>query len=294
MSKIIPCLVLAKKPILLILIVPIFVSSCFSDLRTEYMKSETFDLVTNTSKGRQLITEIQQNAGVKAWDSISNYTVDFRDEFHGFMGKMATPYKEKEVSLELQYIPNSFDGRMHIKTGKQKGTSWGIQSWKTYQSSPGITAQFKKNKKATFWLPTYQYFIEFPFRIDNATILTFAGEATYNDELYELVFASWNTPKPQADIDQYLLWIHKENRQIEILQYTIRDQFRSLQGAAFYGPYQEFKGVTFPSHLKVKFGLNKKNILHIMHIDNVVYDRFDSSILHPQEKLIRMGDEKNP
>ena len=107
----------------------------------------------------------------KIGKKMETYEIQMHDQFFGLVGKSGNPYPKNEAHLTLQYIPNTFNGRGFFTKGKKKGEMWGIQSWKTYSQKPNEKVVWKYDKDIEFWLPTYQYFIEMPSRLKEATIV---------------------------------------------------------------------------------------------------------------------------
>ena len=232
-----------------------------ADLRTERaMQNQGAD------KAKALLKEMALAHGSRAWQSIETYSIDFEDEFYGFIGKNGHPFKDNKLSAKLDYIPYSFDGQLTFKEGKLKDQTWGIQSGKTYTQSPAQALDWDTDKDIKFWLPTYQYFTEFPLRIQNADALAYAGEHTIDGVLCQGILASWQTTDPQKDIDQYLIWISKADKRIVKLAYTVREQYKFLTGAAYYKDYKNYDGIWLPSRMPVESNLVKKGLLHEMRI----------------------------
>ena len=259
-----------------------------SDLRTEVAKANK-----DTEKAAVLLQEMAQAHQIQNWDSISTYTAQFSDAFFGFLGKAAHPFKEDSVQIELNYIANTYDGTLQFNTGEQKDQTWGIQSWQTYTKTATEAPAFKENKDIFFWLPTYQYFIEFPLRIQKATALNYAGEKTIDGILCEGVLASWNQTSPQKDIDQYLIWINKETKRIHKLEYTIREEYKFLIGAAYFLEYKTFDGIVLPTYLPVESNLVRKGFMHKMRILDFSANTIDKAKLRPNSKLPIVNDSKS-
>ncbi|MFT7158005.1 MAG: hypothetical protein ACI8Q1_003031 [Parvicella sp.] len=259
-----------------------------SDLRTELAKVQS-----DESKAKALIIEMGAAHRIDNWKLMDTYSVSFSDVFYGFMGKQAHNYKEDSVAFRLSYIPGTFDGRLDFLSGKANGNTWGIQSWNSYEmEAESSTANFKKNKDITFWLPTYQYFIEFPLRIQSATAFAYAGEQEIDGQACDGVVASWNTVEPQKKIDQYVIWISKKTKRIVKLEYTIREAYKFLTGAVYYNNYKEYNGIILPSELPVLTNLVKEGYLHKMRIHNFKADSLTIKDLRPNTDLKTMGDEK--
>lgn len=219
--------------------------------------------------------------GITNWDSIQTYNVIFEDEFYGFTGKQAHPFKEQEMKFSLNYIPKTFNGQLEILSGKEKGTIWGMQSWETYHKDDNGKMSTKKNKDMKFWIPTYQYFIEFPSRIQEATSVDYVGEKMIDGIASVGIIASWNTTEPQKDIDQYLIWLDAKSKRIVRIEYTVRDAFRFISGEATFKDYKEYDGILLPSKLPVGSNLTKDKLLHTMSISDFKADLVPVDSLMP-------------
>lgn len=250
----------------------LLLTSCLTDLRTEFNKEEGYS-DANQQKGRVLLNSVLAEIGMKKLEACNSYTVMFSDEFLNFTGAFANPYKDKFNQFELSYAPGTMNGAMTFLNGKEKGRHYGFNNGETYEVADGYrTRGDSKDKRTKFWLPTYQYFIEFPWRILEADKISYAGEQTYNEKEYDLVLASWNQFEPQRKLDQYLIWVSKETGRIEILQYTIRDYYGFIKGVTFMEDYKTFGGIQFPTSMRVKTRLNQKKLMHHMRIDSVAFN----------------------
>jgi len=259
-----------------------------TDLQTESVKKDPQE-----AKAKMLIQEMAKSHMVENWDSISTYTVRFQEEMFGFLGKFSNPFPETKSLFDLSYIPNTYDGRLIFVNGKNEGISWGIQSWKTYTSTKNANPIFANDVNITFWVPTYQYFIEFPKRIINANAFGYVGEKTINNVDCEGIIASWNSIEPQRNIDQYLIWLDKATKRIVKLEYTVRDQYNFITGAAYFKDYKNFDGILLPTKLPVESNLlGEGEILHQMDIINFTRNNLTQNELRPDSNLKTGGDEK--
>lgn len=205
------------------------------------------------------------------------------------MGKRANSFGNNPAQLILSYETKTFNGSLEILSGKKRGT-WGIQDWKTYQiDSDGNTIE-KENKDMKFWIPTYQYFIEFPKRIQEANAIDYIGTKTINGVEAEGVIASWNTVDPQKDIDQYLIWIDAKTKQIIKIEYTVREMYKFITGAASFESYKSFDGIPIPTQFPVESNLSK-NIIHKMFIKDFKANNISLSSLKNLEKSVNSKKE---
>lgn len=287
------CLNMLKKyQLLLLCLVMMSCQACMSDIRTDLVKKDG-TAMTNLDKGKALLKNIHEGQSATAWSDIEVYEVMLQDEFFGIMGSFAKPFPEKKISMQAFYAPNSYDGKLTFNNGKLKGKTWGIQSWKTYTQEAGNQAIFNKNKKITFWLPTYQYFIELPARIQNANVISYAGEQAFNGNDYDLVYATWKTQEPQKDIDQYMVWINKKTHTVDLVEFTIRDQMNFLKGTAIYEDLHDAgDGVVLPKHISIKTKKDDKKMLHQMTLSDFKANHIPADVVRPDPNLKLMGDDK--
>lgn len=274
------------------IIVSLGLTSCVNLFKLVDIRTEQAKLAGDTDKATSLIQEMQLAHGVQHWKDLESYRVHFTDEFYGFVGKQSHPYKEQKVDFELSYIPGTYDGRLKFQSGKLMGTEWGIQSWKSYSKNKGEEIEFKQNKDIIFWVPTYQYFIEFPARISSANVFVYAGEATIEGISCDGVLASWNDSSPQKDVDQYLIWIDKNTKRIVKLEYTVRDAYKFVAGAAIYKDYQDYNGIILPARMPVESNLIKDGLLHEMRINHFEATSNQLEYIRPNKSLEAVGDSK--
>ena len=246
-----------------------------SDLRLE-----GYTFPNNEAKAKQLLKEMGVAHNSHLWDSIKTYSVIYEDEFYGFIGKQSHPFTEQKMKFALRYASNTTNGQLEILSGKEKGTIWGIQSGKTYEVINN-TATSKANAEMEFWIPTYQYFIEFPSRIQEATAIDYIGEKTISGIKTEGVIASWDTIAPQRDIDQYVIWIDKDSKRIVKLEYTVRDAYGFVSGAASFNEYKSYNGFLLPSSMPVESNLVKDGLLHQMKISDFKVNSVSRESLRP-------------
>jgi len=254
-----------------------------SDLRTELVKKDPQPI-----EGRALMMKMGEAHNISAWDSINTYTVIFQDEFFGTMGANSHPYPTAQMEAVLDYIPNTYNGRISFTDG----SAWGIQAWKTYIRQPGGAPVFTEHKDAYFWIPTYQYFLELPMRIQTATVVSYAGTKEIRGKKCKGIFASWGKYKPQKDIDQYLIWIDETSSQIQQVQYTIRDMFGFMTGTCNYLDYMTFNNIPLPTKMPVNNLFGMDGLLHQMGINGMNINMIPKSDLLPNKDLEYVGDAK--
>ncbi|WP_158977310.1 hypothetical protein [Cellulophaga sp. L1A9] len=260
----------------LIILVALFIGCKLTDLRPQ-----GYEYPNNIEKAKYLLEEMGKAHQIEKWNDIETYNVIFEDEFYGFLGERTHGFKEQKMEFSLNYIPKTFDGQLKILNGKEKSEIWGIQSGNTYRLDEKGNLKVEENKNMKFYIPTYQYFIEFPSRIQEATAIDYLGTKMINGAKAEGIIASWNTVEPQNDLDQYVIWIDAISKRIIKIAYTVRDKYRFVSGVAHYQDYKEYNGIILPSTMPVESNLLKKGFLHKMSIVDFKINQLDRELLLP-------------
>ncbi|MEL6193081.1 MAG: hypothetical protein AAFR66_13565 [Bacteroidota bacterium] len=266
----------------LLVLLAVLIFGCVNFFKMTDLRADYPIVSGEQAKAQQLMKEMGEAHNIHLWDSIQTYSVVYKDEFYGFMGNQGNPFKESNMTFSMNYIPGEFDGQMTIESGKEKGTTWGIQDWNTYIWEDG-KAVLKKDKNMQFWIPTYQYFVELPARIQETNVVEYVGSRDINGTKVEGVLASWNQVAPQKDIDQYILWIDAETKRIVKVDYTVREAYKFISGAAYFNNYKDYNGIILPSELPVESNLVKDGLLHKMSIVDFKPDQVEVRALRPLE-----------
>ncbi len=272
-------------------------SSCAADIRTDFIKKNGIE-EAQAIKGKVLLEQAAQAHGADAWAKYDTWQVTMRDEWRGLPTKLLGRPWNKDDLLEFRFIIDSFNARVDFIDGDRKGEVWGIQAWETYKKKPDESElKWKDDGDVRFFLAAFQYFLEFPFRIGNAEIISYAGEEIVDGQLYDAVFATWNKSEPHKENDQYLVFINKSTRLIDRIQFTVRDQFKFATSAIHFQNIRDVEGVKLPYTVTIT-GKNtmpepsKKNYYHEMRIEDYAFDTFERAELLLKPELQYIGDAK--
>ena len=254
-------------------------------------------------KGQQLLHMAWQSQGMENLHNHTTYTVTAQDEWRGLLGKMGKPWPEVRSAMRFKYAVGSFDSQVEFLDGKEEGLIAGLQSWNYYEIRPGESLEFKEkaNERIQFGLSAFHYFFEMADRLKRAPIVTYAGEKEHKGEVYDLVFATWETTEPHMGHDQYLLWIDKETGMLEYAEYTLRENYLRMPGwKTFYGSihfadFREVDGVLIPFQQTVYLNAPKKKedkYAHRLVVSDFAFDTFDVAELKKDPDIIAIGDAK--
>lgn len=287
--------------IIALILIGLFGQSCISDLRTKSLKKEGLTIQSN-EHGKVLLESAWKRQGYDVFAKHKVYAFRGHDIWKGPMGKMGQIWGETDVDLEFKYAVNTFDGRVSFLDGERKGTSVGLQNWNYYETNlAGETSFPEADKRVMFGIPAFQYFTEMVGRLRTAPIISYAGEDEFRDKTFDLVFCSWGSEEPHVEADQYLVWICKETGLVEVVQYTIRENYlktpgyKMVYGAVEYDKFKEVEGVNI-AHRQTVYVFNpKKNMkkfLHQVDITEFAFDSFDINELSPSKDLEKGGNFK--
>ncbi|MEM6803633.1 MAG: hypothetical protein AAF696_19670, partial [Bacteroidota bacterium] len=84
----------------------------------------------------------------------------------------------------------------------------------------------------------------------------------------------------------------KATNRIVKLEYTIRELYGFLKGAAFFKNYKDYGGIMLPSSLPVESSLQKKGFLHEMRLLDFTPNGISAASLRPRKDLKEQGTQK--
>ncbi len=268
------------------------VETTWKDLRPAALKQSRITAAAAT-RGRELLARaVARHGGVDRWQRFTTAEAHLRDEWHPQRIQF-NPWPGNNLLLRFQVLLGTFNSRVGLLEGADRGQIWGIQSWRPYKQLRGKEPVFSDDRNISFFLPTYHYFLEFPFRIARAPIVAYVGERSHGGRNYQLVFATWGRPEPHAEHDQYLLWINRESGLIEIAQYTIRDFGPAVEGTMQFSDFREVQGLRLAfRHTVQALDAPSGEFGHRIVIERLVFDAVPREALLPDASLPFMGDEK--
>ena len=255
---------------LIIVMSSLFIMSCsseLSDLRNKKIRSE---LNTDSDlMAKEIINRtISQYGGIDKWKSIKKTELIYEDTWGGLIGAFFGPWPLSHQMLRHEFWNGTFNSELHFLNGALNGQSWERRQSKSYRTINGKSFEID-DFNVEFFLPTYQYLIELPYRIDEIPILKYYGDTTLNKQNYDLIFGTWDTLQPNENFDQYILWINKDSGLIDYFHYTVRAFGKGIKGTVNYSNFQEIEGIIIPLQMTITPKPNKGSILHEMKIQSV-------------------------
>ena len=222
------------------------------DLRTLYLKNKIAE--KDYAKGQALIQEMQAAyGGMDKWLAYQtgsySQIADWYDNQFGIAGWDALPQ-----AFQMTSTLGTDDSEFTLLNGANAGQTWGVQDWKSYHKKEDGQKEFVHNEKYYHKLTYKNYWFQFPFRISEAPIIAYAGEETINGEAYDLVYATWGSETPNRQYDQYILYLDKETKLVEWLNFTLREKVNFIQITANFTGFKKVNGIMAPFSQYITLG----------------------------------------
>jgi len=252
------------------------------------------------AQGRYLLERAWKAQGMDSFFLHDTYTAMGTDEWKGLLGHMGKLWPEAKARLKMDFHAGTFTSRVTFLDGEQKGLVAGQQDWAYYEiRSDELLFKEKQNPRISFGLSAYQYFFELLDRLDDVPVVYYAGQKPYAGKNYELVFASWETPEPHPEHDQYLLFLDPQTHRLQAASYTVRDNYlpgaSNLYGSILFDDFRKVEGAWIPFRQTVFLnGLseNTDQFIHELTLDSFVFDAVPEEVLYPEPDRARIGDAK--
>ena len=251
---------------------------CLVDIRPSSIESMN-DEAGAAERGRAMLeAAAEAHGGLDAWNERQTVTVEMIDTWHGLVARLANPWPSASVHVRLEQRLHSFDSRATFLGEANPGLEWGIHEGRTWSVDEGEVSHEQRNNIA-FILPTMHYFSEIPYRLLEAPILLDAGPETIGGVAYPRVFATWSSTKPNADFDQYIVYLDPETGRIAMTYYTVREIAGFVSGTMHYEDYTEIDGAWLPMTMYVtpKPTDEVDDNMHFMEVRSWSFDEADAA-----------------
>jgi hypothetical protein len=244
-----------------------------ADIRPPVIRDQPIDAAAS-HRARELLAQVEEAHGGRArYESYTAVTAVARDIWPSApVRALYMPWPENGTRVRYRFLLRTFTSVAELLDGKRQGETWGIQNWITYKRRPGEPVEIAPDKDITFYLPTYQYFLELPFRLGEAPIVGYAGDAQFDGRTYDLVFATWQTIEPHSEHDQYVLWIDRETRQVGQVQYTVRDIAGFVAGTNRFQDLRQVQGLAVPFLQTITDKPGSDNVLHRLEFESIQFE----------------------
>ena len=255
-----------------------------ADLRTEYVKNEGESTVAQ-QKGRTLLEQnLKELDPMSQWQEIRKQDIQVTLQhfwYHEMLRKFVAPVEESGQKVSFLLKPSDDKNlQLTFLDGQRKGTSWGIQDYKTYKIDKNGTTTWKSDWTTEFNLPSYRFFLFLPFLLSEAELITYAGTKELRGNIYDLVYVTWAKWTPHKNADQYLIWINRETMMIDYVQGTVRAIVGRSITALSLTNYRKVLGMKIPFSIEAIADINiLDEVMHQMKLTKVEKVEDDKSEL---------------
>ncbi len=281
------------KAKLSILITVLFAGCATADLRSEQLREQGLRAEVR-DRGHAVLDAMAHAHGLSAWRSKRTTQVTMRDDWDSALATLLRlkPWDDDEL-LRFRIENGTFNTRVDFLDGPRKGGVQGMQAWRTYTKESDGEIEFEDDKNIRFFLPAITYFIELPFRLHKAPVVSYEGEAIFNSRRYDKVLVTWQSLSPNEH-DQYVLWINQVTGLMDLATFTIREQGDFFKSTIYFDDYRVVDGVqvAFRQTIADLQEDYAENYLHQMRLEEFSFDSFDRTELHIDTKLAAVGDTK--
>ncbi len=239
-------------------------------------------------RGRELLARLEDaHGGYPAWSANGGARVELRDHWPGAMMRAVfMPWAQSGLLMRSTLLRGNDASRLEFLEGEHAGTAWGIQNWMTYRVAAGAEPAFEEDDDIRFWLPTFHYLFEAPFRLREAAVVADAGPKTVAGVTYQRVFVSWGV-EPRPQVDQFVAWIEPDGGRLEYLEYTVRDMLPGVVGCMHYRDYRQVEDLWIAMTMAVVQGPGGPDALHRFELEAVRFEDLPRDLLLPRPDLTR-------
>ncbi len=264
-----------------------------ADIRPEELKEQTA-FETSAISGLDLLHQVQVAHGMDLWKKKTTTELWGVDDWVDFMGNLlVNPFLNSKQQIRIKLLNDTWDSNIQLVENLEVIETWGIQAWNSYRILPGENPKFESDEDIDFFLPTYQYFMEFPFRIQTAEFIIQLPEKRIDKIDYERIFATWKSMDATDQADQYIIWIDKESKLIHRIEYTVREYGNFTMGSTYFLNYSAVDSIMIPHQLNINAIMpgGLEILMHQIYFDSVKFDSFDGNLLKPNPKLVHTGQK---
>ncbi|MEL6589924.1 MAG: hypothetical protein AAFQ68_07590 [Bacteroidota bacterium] len=228
---------------------------------------------TQYQKGKELLAEMQAAYGGKeAW--LAKETGSYEQIAVWYGNSFIAGWDTLPQRFEMTSSLGTDNSEMSLVNGPNQGQRWGVEAGKSYFVGASGKREFIQNDQYQHKLLYKNYWFQFPFRLDEAPIIAYAGEASLEGKAYDLLYITWETEAPNAQYDQYVLYLDKESRQIEWLNFTVREKFKFAPFTAQFTDIKIVDGILCPFSQYVSIG-SPDNRFWKLHENHYQWIRFE-------------------
>lgn len=171
------------------------------------------------SKGKNIIAQMQAAYGGKTtWQAYTVGRFHQKADWYGELALSGWDTLPQHFAMISKLGTN--DSELFLINGKNKRQNWGIEKNKTYLLQSNQEKVFADIPIASQKVLLKNFWFQFPFRVDEANHIAFAGEQQLNGQDYDLVSVSW-AKNQNPIIDHCILYLNRKSHFIDLVHYEL-------------------------------------------------------------------------
>ncbi len=237
------CIIVFKTPLLL------------ADIRPSQLKKQEVP----TNNGRALLEESQRAHGMEFWSQRDSLTYLVDQEFTVGISKwLISPVDQMNIQYHYTSYPKDYAKSYYASANHGNEA----MNFKVGNGTKGIYKCFLEGDSTfngystEFFYKGMRHLIEFPFEMSSATIVENIGTANWNDQEYELLFATWNELNPSMEVDQYIIWVNKRTKRMDRFDATGRIMTPFARAMVTFEYNDAKEGIVVPKSISVSRIMN--------------------------------------
>ena len=250
------------KNIIQILMVVCLAVTCIScsgpkpyDIRNAYLKKGLTE--ADYAQGKALIKEMEEAYGGHAnW--LAHEKGSFIQEADWYGRKAISGWDTVPQRYEMFTSFKQEAYEITLLNGENKGRQWGFMGGKMFTREVGQNRVLEENQHYKEKMIFKSYWFQFPFRISEAEIISYAGQEEVKGKLYDVVYATWGSEEANKEFDQFLLYLDPETHYLIYLHFTVRDKFEIMSFSARFDNFKQVDDLILPHSQFVRKGSPQK------------------------------------
>lgn len=201
-------------------------SSGLADIRPEPLRVAP-PTADSEAKGQRLVREMLDAHGLETWQTFDFVHARAADEwFNALFFALGAPYTENPEHVVVAAYTQRFpSARVEFTGGDNAGQVWVVDGDRIRTKAEGEAVETQRTADDPFFaafVHNFPLWPNMPFLLASADRATYLDEATWEGRTYDRVLISWGDYAPQADVDQWILWVNRDTRLLERVWFTIR------------------------------------------------------------------------
>lgn len=251
----------------LCLVAVVLLSGCATaDLRPDLIMEHGISDAT-INKAKSIISDVLvEHDPQNRWKDLTQWNIVGVDSWHVMALRYLSPVPNESQKFELILKMPQDNFVYTFLEGSKAGDQIGMESDSVYRVVQGVKYDTGVWKARLYLEPLSQAFL-WPQMLTRMPVLVYGGQGELNDNFYYRIYAAQSKNFSDPNQNQYILWVNQVTRQIDLIEYTLRDVLKSYQGTVHYSGYHQNGSVLVPSQLKFG-GKPRDGIIHTVQLEN--------------------------